>query len=74
MTEVSVLTSIPDIDKYLKKIASGKVRDLFEIDSQTLLFVATDRVSAYDVVLNNVRSALVHYVNHLRLEVSCLDH
>lgn len=30
---------------------SGKVRDVYEIDENTLLFVTTDRVSAYDVVL-----------------------
>lgn len=29
----------------------GKVRDLFELDAQTLLMVATDRLSAFDVVL-----------------------
>ncbi|KAL3423945.1 phosphoribosylaminoimidazole-succinocarboxamide synthase [Phlyctema vagabunda] len=32
----------------LPKIAEGKVRDLYEVDSKTLLFVATDRISAYD--------------------------
>ncbi|KAI5460861.1 SAICAR synthase-like protein [Mariannaea sp. PMI_226] len=37
----------------LKKLASGKVRDLFELDADTLLFTASDRISAYDVVLNN---------------------
>jgi phosphoribosylaminoimidazole-succinocarboxamide synthase len=37
----------------LKKIASGKVREIFEIDASTLLFVATDRISAYDVILDN---------------------
>ncbi len=29
----------------------GKVRDIFAVDSKTLLLVATDRVSAFDVVL-----------------------
>ncbi|MCB1609811.1 MAG: hypothetical protein KDI71_22860, partial [Xanthomonadales bacterium] len=29
----------------------GKVRDVYEIDSQRLLMVATDRLSAFDVVL-----------------------
>lgn len=38
----------------LPLIASGKVRDVFAIDDSTLLFVATDRISAYDVVLKNV--------------------
>ncbi|EFX02007.1 phosphoribosyl-aminoimidazole-succinocarboxamide synthase [Grosmannia clavigera kw1407] len=39
----------------LHKIATGKVREVFETegDDQTLLFVATDRISAYDVVLQN---------------------
>jgi len=36
----------------LPHIASGKVREIYEIDSDHLLFVATDRISAYDVVLN----------------------
>ncbi|HZD24143.1 MAG TPA: phosphoribosylaminoimidazolesuccinocarboxamide synthase [Acidimicrobiia bacterium] len=36
----------------LPHIASGKVREIYEIDSEHLLFVATDRISAYDVVLN----------------------
>lgn len=43
-----------NLEQYgLKKIASGKVREIFEVDSSTLLFVATDRISAYDVVLDN---------------------
>jgi phosphoribosylaminoimidazole-succinocarboxamide synthase len=36
----------------LPHIASGKVREIYEIDSGHLLFVATDRISAYDVILN----------------------
>jgi phosphoribosylaminoimidazole-succinocarboxamide synthase len=36
----------------LKKIYSGKVRDLYEIDAQRMLMVATDRLSAFDVILN----------------------
>ncbi|MET1078866.1 MAG: phosphoribosylaminoimidazolesuccinocarboxamide synthase [Pseudomonas sp.] len=35
----------------LKKIYSGKVRDLYEIDAQRMLMVATDRLSAFDVIL-----------------------
>ena len=38
----------------LRKIASGKVREIYEIDDKTLLFVATDRISAYDVIMKNV--------------------
>lgn len=32
-------------------VARGKVRDIYEIDPQTLLIVTTDRMSAFDVVL-----------------------
>jgi phosphoribosylaminoimidazole-succinocarboxamide synthase len=35
----------------LKKIHTGKVRDIYEIDAQTMLIVTTDRLSAFDVVL-----------------------
>ncbi|MFO1490025.1 MAG: phosphoribosylaminoimidazolesuccinocarboxamide synthase [Kiritimatiellia bacterium] len=37
----------------LKLVARGKVRDIYEIDSGHLLFVATDRLSAFDVVMRN---------------------
>lgn len=35
----------------LKKIYSGKVRDLYELDAKRMLMVASDRLSAFDVVL-----------------------
>src|SRR6185312_9066025 len=35
----------------LKKINEGKVRDIYEVDRETLLIVTTDRLSAFDVVL-----------------------
>ena len=35
----------------LTRIARGKVRDVYEVDAERLLLVATDRVSAYDVVM-----------------------
>jgi phosphoribosylaminoimidazole-succinocarboxamide synthase len=35
----------------LDQIASGKVRDIYRVDDQHLLFVTTDRVSAFDVVM-----------------------
>ncbi|MCJ1373921.1 Bifunctional purine biosynthetic protein ade1 [Loxospora ochrophaea] len=37
----------------LPLLARGKVRDLYEIDSGTLLMVASDRISAYDVIMQN---------------------
>ncbi len=36
----------------LKKIYSGKVRDLYEIDDKRMLMIATDRLSACDVILD----------------------
>uniref|UniRef100_U9U2M8 Phosphoribosylaminoimidazole-succinocarboxamide synthase n=1 Tax=Rhizophagus irregularis (strain DAOM 181602 / DAOM 197198 / MUCL 43194) TaxID=747089 RepID=U9U2M8_RHIID len=41
--------SCPD----LELITCGKVRDLYRIDDNTLLFVATDRISAFDVIMKN---------------------
>lgn len=35
----------------LKKIHQGKVRDIYDVDSDHLLIVTTDRLSAFDVVL-----------------------
>lgn len=43
-----------DIKNKLPLVASGKVRDLYAIDDDTLLFVASDRISAYDVIMENV--------------------
>ena len=37
----------------LKLLARGKVRDVYEVDAQHLLFVASDRISAFDVVMAN---------------------
>lgn len=37
----------------LKFLRSGKVRDIYEIDGDRLLIVATDRISAFDCVLPN---------------------
>ena len=36
----------------VKLIGSGKVRDIFEVGDDALLLVASDRISAYDVVLD----------------------
>jgi phosphoribosylaminoimidazole-succinocarboxamide synthase len=54
MSSQSAITTIDAESIGLKKIASGKVREIFEVDSTTLLFVATDRISAYDIILQNV--------------------
>ena len=51
-----------------KHLGSGKVRELFQVDDDKLLLVATDRISAYDVVLpqaipekGKVLTGLSHY-------------
>lgn len=48
-----------DLQGALPLVARGKVRDLYEVDDKTLLFVATDRISAYDVIMENVRCGFV---------------
>ncbi|MGV0362613.1 phosphoribosylaminoimidazolesuccinocarboxamide synthase [Corynebacterium minutissimum] len=40
----------PELSSYTH-IASGKVRDIYDIDDNTLLMVASDRISAYDHAL-----------------------
>lgn len=42
-----------NLDGILPLIARGKVRDIYEVNPETLLFVATDRISAYDVIMEN---------------------
>ncbi|ORV41032.1 phosphoribosylaminoimidazolesuccinocarboxamide synthase [Mycolicibacter engbaekii] len=44
--------SRPALTDY-QHLASGKVRELYRIDDQHLLFVATDRISAFDYVLDS---------------------
>jgi phosphoribosylaminoimidazole-succinocarboxamide synthase len=41
----------PALSDY-QHLASGKVRELYRIDDQHLLFVATDRISAFDYILD----------------------
>jgi len=44
---VLLQTDFPDLELH----ASGKVRDVYRLDNDRLLFVATDRISAFDYVL-----------------------
>ena len=46
MTVPLVASQLP-----LPLVRRGKVREVYEVDSDTLLLVASDRVSAFDVVL-----------------------
>jgi len=47
LDSVLLQTDFPE----LKLFASGKVRDVYLLDQERLLFVATDRISAFDYVL-----------------------
>lgn len=44
---VLLQTDFPELELH----ASGKVRDIYKVDADHLLFVATDRISAFDYVL-----------------------
>ena len=46
MTAVATLPALP-----LRHVRRGKVREVYEVDAERLLIVATDRVSAFDVVM-----------------------
>ena len=37
----------------MKKLISGKVRDVYDVGENKLVIVATDRISAFDVILNS---------------------
>jgi phosphoribosylaminoimidazole-succinocarboxamide synthase len=45
------MTAIAGTQLPLRRIGRGKVRDIYAVDDERLLLVATDRVSAFDVVM-----------------------
>ncbi|MFZ0805407.1 MAG: phosphoribosylaminoimidazolesuccinocarboxamide synthase [Candidatus Sulfotelmatobacter sp.] len=47
LDSVLLQTKIPDLQLH----ASGKVRDVYTVNDKQLLFVATDRISAFDYIL-----------------------
>jgi SAICAR synthetase len=54
---VLINSNLPD----LVLLSRGKVRDIYTTsEPEHLLFVATDRISAYDVVLRNVRPSALY--------------
>ncbi|MFT4537937.1 MAG: phosphoribosylaminoimidazole-succinocarboxamide synthase [Planctomycetota bacterium] len=53
MSQQSTYLGRTDCPEELPLLASGKVRDIYEVDADHLLFVTTDRVSAFDVVMND---------------------
>lgn len=46
---MSALATLPPLP--LRHVRRGKVREVYEVDAERLLIVATDRVSAFDVVM-----------------------
>ena len=50
-----------DVEDKLPQPASGNVREIFTVDDNTLLFVATDRLSAHDVVIKNISQDMLFY-------------
>lgn len=60
----------------MKKIRSGKVRDLYEVDESSLMMVVSDRISAFDnimpqginakgVILNKLSSFWFDYISDI---------
>ena len=47
LDSVLLRTDFPELQLH----ASGKVRDVYQVDDESLLFVATDRISAFDYIL-----------------------
>ncbi len=47
LDSVLLRTDFPELHLH----ASGKVRDVYQVDNESLLFVATDRISAFDYIL-----------------------
>ncbi len=44
-------TAVTSVELALSHLSTGKVRELFDLGGDGLLFVASDRISAYDVVM-----------------------
>ncbi|CAE6403878.1 unnamed protein product [Rhizoctonia solani] len=55
------VTATQDLLPDLTLVSQGKVRDIYSTsDPNALLFVATDRISAYDVILKNASAICAH--------------
>jgi phosphoribosylaminoimidazole-succinocarboxamide synthase len=63
LDSVLLKTQFPE----LKLHASGKVRDVYSINDQQLLFVATDRISAFDYILATGIPHKGHVLNQISL-------
>jgi phosphoribosylaminoimidazole-succinocarboxamide synthase len=62
LNTVLLQTDFPDLELH----ASGKVRDVYRVDNEHLLFVATDRISAFDYVL----ATGIPYKGHVLTQIS----
>src|SRR3990170_6742225 len=51
MPEAVQTPATPPPDPQVRHVASGKVREIFELDAERLLLVASDRISVFDVIL-----------------------
>ena len=51
LLKVQPMTPMSFSDLPLPRLARGKVRDVYVVDANTLLLLATDRISAFDVVM-----------------------
>lgn len=58
----------------LKLLHRGKVRDIYEVDADVLLLVASDRISAYDVVHKTVCHILLSWSHFTVLEPYNIPH
>lgn len=63
LDSVLLRTDFPD----LKLHASGKVRDVYDVDANQLLFVASDRISAFDYILATGIPHKGHVLNQISL-------
>jgi len=52
MAEPDVYLGGTDPIPGFNRLAQGKVRDVYELDAEHLLFVTTDRISAFDVIMD----------------------
>ena len=49
--------SVPELEALgLHHLYGGKVRDIYAVNDDQLLLVASDRISAYDVIMSEARS------------------
>jgi phosphoribosylaminoimidazole-succinocarboxamide synthase len=71
----------PALSDY-QHLASGKVRELYRVNDETLLFVASDRISAYDYILDSeipdkgriLTAMSVFFFDHLRRSADVPNH